>query len=185
MGGIPYREFCSRSPGHNGHPASCMTTSPGWSGGAHAGQWEDSQAGETEACGGSMAAQPRTALGTIPGTACLRMVTFSTPVSTYPSLVGPEVLTRLSAAGRWQGLLGLSRFWAQHLSQCLPSILGHHCLGRKQSPRETDSMCTLAGRDPGRSSTACTDISSPHAGTGCAGKSGSTTFLPRPPGASS
>lgn len=59
------------------------------------------------------------ALGTIPEAACLRMGTFSTSVSTFPSLVGPEVLTRLSTAGRWQGLLGLSRFWAQHLSQCL------------------------------------------------------------------
>lgn len=100
---------------------------------------------------------PGLALGTIPGTACLRMVTFSTPVSTFPSLVGPEVLTRLSAAGRWQGLLRLRRFWAQHLSQRLLGILGHLSLGGKQTPRETDSLCALAGRvgrDPGRSSTA-------------------------------
>lgn len=94
VGRIPSREFCSRSPGHNGHPASCMTTSPGGAGGAQAGHWEDSQARETKTCGGSMAAQPRTALGTIPGTACLRMVTFSTPVSAYPSLVGPEQAQR-------------------------------------------------------------------------------------------
>lgn len=126
---------------------------------------------------------PGLALGTILGAACLRMGTFSTSVSTFPSLVGPEVLSTLSIAGRWQGLLGLSRFWAQHLSQCLPGVLGHLSLGRKQTPKETDSMCAWASRDPGRFSTACTDISSssPHAGTGCAGKSGNTTFPPRPP----
>lgn len=99
------------------------------------------------------------------------------------SLVGPEVLSRLSTAGRWQGLLGLSESRAQHLSR-LPSVLGHLSLGRKQSPKETGRMCALAGRvGRARSSTTSADISSssssPHAGTGCAGKSGSTTFLPR------
>lgn len=51
---------------------------------------------------------PGLALRTILGAACVRIGTFNTSVSTFPSLMGPKVLTRLSIAGRWQGLLELS-----------------------------------------------------------------------------
>lgn len=42
---------------------------------------------------------PGLALGTIPGAACLSMGTFSTSVSTFPGLVGPEVLTSVLHGG--------------------------------------------------------------------------------------
>lgn len=191
VSGMLSRELCSRSSGHNGcsghdgHPTTAWPLAQAGLGLPSLVSVKTARLDKLRHVVAPWLPSPGLALGPIPGTAYLSMVIFSTPVSTFPSLVGPEVLTRLSAAGRWQGLLRLRRFWAQHLSQCLPSILGHLSLGEKQTPRETASMCALAGRvgrDPGRSSTACADISfsSPRAGTGCAGKSGSTTFPPRP-----